>query len=453
MNFKTGKSVAVIGGGLAGCEAAWQLAERGVGVELYEMRFTGRQQPAARTTPAHSTGLLAELICSNSLKSVERCNAHGLLKAELEVLDSVVIKSAKTCAVPAGKALAVDRMMFAWEMTQKIISHPLIKVIPEEFNSVPQAPAIVATGPLTSEPMAASLAALFGSENLFFFDAIAPIISAESIDLAKLFRASRYGREGGDYLNIPLDRRQYQRLVENLITARRHQPHGFEEGRYFEGCLPVEVLASRGVNTLRFGLMKPVGLRDPATGQRPYAVIQLRAEDRQGSMYNLVGFQTQLVREEQRRVFRQLPGLERAEFLRYGSMHRNTFIDSPRVLSESLESRGLAGLFIAGQLCGVEGYVESAAAGLLAGINCARVLLGKPASTPPRETMIGALGRYVSQGPAQGFFQPMNANFGLLPPLGSRIRDKRQKGQALAERALQSLCQWIRSDFIQTTKQ
>jgi methylenetetrahydrofolate--tRNA-(uracil-5-)-methyltransferase len=433
----------VVGGGLAGCEAAWQLARGGVPVDLYEMRFTGREDLPGMTTPAHRTGLLGELVCSNSLKSMEASNAHGLLKAELGALGSLVVSVAGNCAVPAGKALAVDRLLFARTITESITGHPNIRVVPEERAGIPEAPAVVASGPLTSDGLSDALAGLFGAAHLFFYDAIAPIVSAGSLDSSGLFPASRYSGEEGDYLNAPLDREQYYSFIDSLLSARRHQPHGFEEGRYFEGCLPAEVLAERGRDTLRFGLMKPVGLVDPLTGKRPYAVAQLRREDRAGSMYNLVGFQTQLAQPEQQRVFRTLPGLGRAEFLRYGSMHRNTFINAPRLLSENLEARTRPGLFIAGQLCGVEGYAESAAAGLVAGLNCLRVISGRPPAVPPEETMVGALCRYVGRGPLSGSYQPMNANFGLLPPLGTRIGDKRLKGEALAARSLESLKEWM----------
>jgi methylenetetrahydrofolate--tRNA-(uracil-5-)-methyltransferase len=391
--------------------------------------------------------MLAELVCSNSLKSDEPSNAHGLLKAELRLMGSLIVSAAERCSVPAGKALAVDRSMFAEEVTARLSAHPNLRVVPGEVGEIPGTPAIVATGPLTSDAMSAALAGLLGSEGLFFFDAIAPIVSAESLDASKMFSATRYGGEG-DYLNAPLNRESYYKLIDELLSARRHPPHGFEEGRYFEGCLPVEVVAERGRDSLRFGLMKPVGITDPATGKRPFAVVQLRREDRAGTMHNLVGFQTQLAREEQRRVFRMLPGLERAEFLRYGSMHRNTYIDSPHVLSETMEARGRPGVFIAGQLCGVEGYVESAASGLVAGINCWRHMHGEPLLVPPMETMIGALCRYVAAGPVSGHFQPMNANFGLLPELPHRFRDKRQKGAAFAERSLVRLGEWLSSELV-----
>jgi len=444
----TDEGVTVVGGGLAGCEAAWQLAERGFKVRLIEMRFTGNDSIPGATTPAHRTGLLAELVCSNSLKSDEPSNAHGLLKAEMRMLGSLVMDAAARCSVPAGKALAVDRALFAREATARISGHPLVEVVPAECAAVPEGPAVVATGPLTSDPMAESLAGLFGTKRLFFYDAIAPIVSAESLDRSRLFQANRYSGEGGDYLNVPLDRGQYGAFVDELLSARRHEPHGFEDGRFFEGCLPVEVLAGRGRDTLRFGLMKPVGLMDPATGKRPHAVVQLRREDRDGTMFNLVGFQTRLARPEQERVFRMLPGLEGADFLRYGSLHRNTYIDAPRLLAETLEAKSRPGLFIAGQLCGVEGYVESAAAGLLAGLNCARRLEGRGMSAPPAETMAGALCRYAANGPESGDYQPMNANFGLLPPLEYRIHDKRQKGRALADRARHALRSWLDQDIV-----
>ncbi len=447
MDIGLAERVTIIGGGLAGCEAAWQLARRGVSVDLYEMRFTGGREAPPRTTPAHATGLLAELVCSNSLKSMECSNAHGLLKAEMEMLSSLVVESAKACAVPAGKALGVDRILFAEEVTARLTAHPNVRVVPDEAGGIPQPPAIVATGPLTSDPMSAALSGFFGSESLFFFDAIAPIVSAESLDVSKMFAASRYGGEG-DYLNAPLDKESYYKFVDYLLAARRHPPHGFEEGRYFEGCLPVEVVAERGRDSLRFGLMKPVGIADPATGRRPFAVVQLRREDRAGTMYNLVGFQTQLAHGEQQRIFRLPPGLERAEFLRYGSMHRNTYIDAPRLLSEAMEARARHGLFVAGQLCGVEGYVESAASGLVAGINCWRRLCGNRPSAPPPETMIGSLCRYVAAGPLSGPFQPMNANFGLLPELSRRYRDKRQKGEAFAQRSLGRLREWLSSEIV-----
>ncbi len=439
-----GRRVAVVGGGLAGCEAAWQLARQGAEVDLYEMRFAPDGQAPARRTPAHATGLLAELVCSNSLKSYEVSNAHGLLKAEMRLWGSLIMETAESCAVPAGKALAVDRNRFARQVTDRILSHPKIRLVSQEVREIPPAPAIIATGPLTSESLAGSLAARFGRNNLFFYDAIAPIVSADTLDFDQIFAAARYGAPG-DYLNVSLDRDEYYRFVEELLSARRHRPHDFEEGKYFPGCLPLEIMAASGRDALRFGPLKPVGLVDPRTGQRPFAVVQLRQEDREGTMYNLVGFQTQLAQEEQRRIFRSLPGLGRAEFLRYGSMHRNTYLDSPRLLSTALEARDCPGLFLAGQLVGVEGYVESAATGLVAGWNCWRAICGREPSVWPSETMMGALCRYISSGPWSGPFQPMNANFGLLPALHQRYRDRRQKGQALAQRSLRRLSEWMSS--------
>lgn len=439
----SGSRVTVIGGGLAGCEAAWQLAQRGWQVDLWEMRYTGKETPGGKTTPAHRTGLLAELVCSNSLKSLEATNAHGLLKAELEVLGSLILETAKSCAVPAGKALAVDRLAFARQITQRLEDQARIHIIPDEIGQVPAGPTVLATGPLTSEAIASDLRHLFGESALYFYDAIAPIVLAESLDRAKLFRAGRYQNEG-DYLNVPLDRELYYKFVNELLAARRHEPHAFEKEIYFEGCLPIEAMAERDVESLRFGPLRPVGLKDPRNGKRPYAVVQLRQEDREGRMYNLVGFQTRLARGEQQRIFRMLPGLEQAEFLRYGSLHRNTYLNSPGRLGPTLQVYGRHDLLIAGQLCGVEGYVESAATGLIAGLNLIRLLEGRETLVPPSETMVGSLCRYVSQGPAQGCFQPMNANFGLLPPLAQRQRSKLERNRSLAERSLAALRNWQR---------
>jgi len=441
VSWPQGTPVAVIGGGLAGCEAAWQLAKRGVRVTLYEMRFTGKDELPPATTPAHQTGLLAELVCSNSLKSLETANAHGLLKAELALLDSLVVGTAKRCAVPAGKALAVDRGAFARAMTDRIAAQPAIAIEPSEVCDIPAGPTAIASGPLTSGALAAALSRLFGRDNLFFYDAIAPIVAADSLDLGPLFRGNR-NSDDGDYLNAPLTKDQYRAFVAELAAARRHRPHGFEEGRWFEGCLPAEVMAERSKDSLRFGPMKPVGLFDPREGRRPYAVLQLRRENAAGTMYNLVGFQTQLARDEQRRVFGLVPGLERAEYLRYGSMHRNTYLNAPGLLQPTLQAAGRPDLLVAGQLAGVEGYVESAAMGLLAGINLARLLRGEPATVPPETTIIGQLARHVSGG-GRGGYQPMNANFGLLPPLASPVRDKRDRNQAFAGRSLLDLEDWI----------
>jgi len=434
----------IIGGGLAGCEAAWQLAQRGFRVDLIEMRYTGGEAPGGKTTPAHRTGLLAELVCSNSLKSLETTNAHGLLKAELEALGSLIMEAAKSCAVPAGKALAVDRLAFARKITQRLEAHGRVHIIPREMSQLPLGPTILATGPLTSEAMVGALKKLFGEGALYFYDAIAPIVLAESLDREKIFRASRYLDEG-DYLNIPLERDQYYRFVNELLSARRHQPHPFEKEVYFEGCLPIEVMAERDVDSLRFGPLKPVGLKDPKTGKRPYAVVQLRQEDRDGRMYNLVGFQTRLAQGEQRRILRMLPGMENAEFMRYGSMHRNTYLDSPGKIAPTLQVRAREDLLVAGQLCGVEGYVEAAATGLVAGLNGVRLMEGREALVPPQETIAGSLCRYVSQGSAQGRFQPMNANFGLLPPLAQRAATRRERNRALAQRSLSAIEKWRES--------
>ncbi|HAD81883.1 MAG: methylenetetrahydrofolate--tRNA-(uracil(54)-C(5))-methyltransferase (FADH(2)-oxidizing) TrmFO [Candidatus Edwardsbacteria bacterium RIFOXYD12_FULL_50_11] len=435
--------ITIIGGGLAGCEAAYQAVKRGLAVDLYEMRFAG---PGARSefrTPAHETGLLAELVCSNSLKSVERTNAHGLLKAELEMMDSLILRCARETAVPAGKALAVDRMEFARRVTDRIASDKNIKVIGREVTELPDGPLIVASGPLTSDEFAQSLARFAGGENLFFYDAIAPVVSAESLDHKKMFRASRYSDEPGQYWNCPLSKTQYLEFVEQLVRAERHLPHDFEKGHFYEGCLPVEVMAERNVNSLRFGMMKPVGLIDPAENRRPYAVLQLRQENRGGTTLNLVGFQTQLTQPEQRRIFRMIPALERAEFYRYGSIHRNTYLRSPGLIQSTMQSRSNDKIFFAGQITGVEGYVESAAMGLLAGINAGRYSAGKELVSAPEHTVTGSLARYVSDAEKGKDFQPMNANFGLLPPLDDPPRAKKERYVAYAERSLKVMEEFV----------
>jgi methylenetetrahydrofolate--tRNA-(uracil-5-)-methyltransferase len=420
-----------VGGGLAGSEAAWALAERGVAVTLHEMR-------PVRRTPAHQTDRLAELVCSNSFKSVELTNAHGLLKAEMRRLSSIVLAAADAARVPGGAALAVDRVAFAQAVHQRVTGHPGITLERGEVT-VLESPGVVATGPLTSDALAAAIARRLDARSLAFFDAIAPIVAADSLDDARLFRASRYGKGGGDdYWNAPLTEEQYDAFVTALRTGEQYQPH-HEFDRtptpYFEGCLPVEEMAARGRDVLRFGPMKPVGLVDPRTGRAPFAVVQLRQEDRAGQMWNLVGFQTRLKIPEQQRVLRMVPGLERAEFLRYGSIHRNAYINSPRALTAHLSARDDAQLLFAGQLTGVEGYAESAATGILAGINLARLLAGEAPAVPPPTTMLGALYRYVHTADPE-HFQPMNANFGLLEPLERPVREKERKKQLLAERAL-----------------
>jgi len=443
--------VTIIGGGLAGCEAAWQAAGRGCTVRLFEMRPTV-------PTPAHATDHLAELVCSNSLKSESLEDASGLLNAEMRTLGSIILECAEATRVPAGSALAVDRERFAAAVTEAITAHPRIQVARQEVPGLPaERPVIVATGPLTSDRLAADLTALFAaclepgtaaprtSNLLYFYDAVSPIVSADSIDSGIAFVASRYGKGGDDYVNCPLTRAEYLAFREALLKGERYPLHEFEEPRYFEGCLPIEELAERGEDALRFGPMRPVGLTDPRTGKRPYAVVQLRQENRgpdgQPAMYNLVGFQTLLRRGDQLKALRLIPGLQQAEVLRYGSVHRNTFIMAPLLLRETLEFRGEAGVFIAGQLIGVEGYLESAATGLLAGINAARLVREEERLSPPATTMLGALLRYVTQS-APETFQPINANFGVLPRLSQLIRDRRERNRHLTDRALAEFRIW-----------
>ncbi len=428
--------ITVIGAGLAGCEAAWAAAQRGVKVTLIEMK-------PQRMTPAHHSALFAELVCSNSLKAKRLDSAAGLLKEEMRRLGSVCVPAALSCAVPAGGALAVDRDRFAQNVTAAIRSHPLIAVEEREAAELPaDGVAVVATGPLTAQGLAARLSERFGGA-LSFFDAAAPIVTAESVDPAYSFRASRYDREEsgqGDYINCPLNKEEYERFHAALAQAETAPLHGFDRGgpAVYEGCMPIEVLARRGADAIRFGPMKPVGLRDPRTGHRPWAVLQLRMENAEGSLLNLVGFQTNLKFGEQKRVFGMIPALHDAEFVRYGVMHRNTFLDSPRLLTGGYQLKDEPRLFFAGQMTGVEGYMESAASGLLAGLNAARTVNGQPPVILPRDTMMGALAGYISD-PSVTDFQPMGANFGILPPLERTIRDKRERYGALAERALHSL--------------
>jgi methylenetetrahydrofolate--tRNA-(uracil-5-)-methyltransferase len=427
-------NIRVVGAGLAGCEAAWQAARRGMDVELYEMK-------PVRFSPAHHSEGFAELVCSNSLKAERAESAAGLLKQEMRRLGSVLLPCADGCRVPAGGALAVDRDAFSAAVTEKIASNPRIHIHRGEVTEIPEdGIAVIATGPLTSDALAGKIAELSGG-SLSFFDAAAPIVTAESLDMEKIFAASRYGRGDADaYLNCPMNREEYERFYEAIVTAERAPLHGFDAGvpKVYEGCMPVEVLASRGKDTLRFGPMKPVGLRDPRTGHRPWAVLQLRRENSAGTLFNLVGFQTNLKFGEQKRVFGMIPGLQNAVFTRYGVMHRNTFLNSPHVLSSDFSLRENPRLFFAGQITGVEGYMESASSGILAGINAARRAEGRQTVIPPPETMTGALSRYVSQG-GEGPFQPMGANFGILPPLTSPVRDKRARYAALSERALKKL--------------
>lgn len=427
-------TVTVVGGGLAGSEAAWALAERGHEVALVEMR-------PVRRTAAHQTDRLGELVCSNSFKSVELQNAHGLLKAELRDLGSVLLPLADAARVPGGAALAVDRDVFGRLVHETVTAHPRITVLREEATALPE-PGIVATGPLTSDALAAAIAARLGTGALAFYDAIAPIVSAESLDHDALYARSRYDKGGGDdYLNAPLDRDGYEAFIDALTTADQFTAHEFDQVPYFEGCLPVEEMARRGRETLRFGPMKPVGLADPRTGRDPHAVVQLRREDKAGQMWNLVGFQTRLRIPEQRRVFSMIPGLAHAEFLRWGSIHRNSYINSPASLGPALQEKGGAPLFFAGQLTGVEGYTESLGTGLLAGINLARVLEGREPAVPPPTTMLGGLLRYLREADP-GHFQPMNANFGLLDPLEGRVKKADRKARQVS-RAREEFAAWL----------
>ncbi|RKJ40997.1 methylenetetrahydrofolate--tRNA-(uracil(54)-C(5))-methyltransferase (FADH(2)-oxidizing) TrmFO [Acutalibacter sp. 1XD8-33] len=428
------EKITVVGGGLAGCEAAWQIAQGGVPVELFEMK-------PQKFSPAHKSQGLAELICSNSLKAARIESAAGLLKEEMRRLGSLLVPIAERTAVPAGGALAVDREEFSRLATEAIEGHPLISLRREELSELPEGVAVVATGPLTAEPLAEKVRELCGG-GLYFFDAAAPIVTAESVDMDRCFAADRYGRgEGtGDYINCPMNKEEYERFAAALVDAERAPLHGVDRDgpKVYEGCMPIEVLAGRGLDAMRYGPMKPVGLTDPRTGHRPWAVVQLRTENRERTLYNLVGFQTNLKFGEQRRVFGMIPGLERAEFVRYGVMHRNTFLDSPRLLRGDFSLRQRSGLFFAGQMTGVEGYMESAASGILAGLNALRKLRDREPLILPETTMMGALSRYMS-GYEGKDFQPMGANFGILPPLSEKIRDKRQRYARLAQRALEDL--------------
>jgi methylenetetrahydrofolate--tRNA-(uracil-5-)-methyltransferase len=424
--------VTIVGGGLAGSEAAWQLARRGVHVDLFEMR-------PVRQTPVHQTGDLAELVCSNSLRGNALDQAAGLLKEEMRRMGSLVIRVADSVRVPAGSALAVDRGLFARRVTEEVSALPEVTIHRQEVARIPADPvAIVATGPLTSEALAAEVAAFVGRDHLYFYDAVSPVIDAESIDFERVFRASRYGKGGDDYLNCPLDEAQYRAFHGALTTAESATLHAFEHEFFFEGCLPVEVIASRGFDTLLFGPMKPVGLSDPRTGRRPFAVVQLRQDNLAASHFSMVGFQTQLKWGEQSRVFRMIPGLERAEFVRHGMIHRNTFINAPSTLEPTFEARRRPGLFFAGQMSGVEGYVESAASGLLAGIGAAARANGGEPQAFPEDTALGALGRYIARGDPENY-QPTNIAFGIIPELGDRIRDKSRRRLAISARALASL--------------
>lgn len=425
-----GENVTIIGGGLAGCEAAWQIARRGIKVKLYEMR------PKV-STPAHSTQHLAELVCSNSLRSDKLENAVGLLKEEMRALDSIIIESAYINRVPAGGALAVDRVGFSMTVTERIKNHPNIDLIRAHVDHIPDGPVIIATGPLSSNDISQAILGIIGEEYLYFYDAAAPIVDVSSLDANKIFKASRYDR-GSDYINCPMSEREYKRFWNELIEAETVELKEFEDQKIFEGCMPIEVMAKRGIDTLRYGPLKPVGLIDPRTGKEPYAVVQLRQDDRRGTMYNLVGFQTNLKFPEQKRVFSMIPGLENGKFIRYGVMHRNTFINSPKVLNKYYQLEREPRIFFAGQITGVEGYVESASSGMVAGINMALYIKERPLIDFTDTTAIGALAHYISDDDIKSF-QPMNINFGIIHPLGIRIRNKREKNRQISDRALSKI--------------
>ncbi|MCD7933748.1 MAG: methylenetetrahydrofolate--tRNA-(uracil(54)-C(5))-methyltransferase (FADH(2)-oxidizing) TrmFO [Oscillospiraceae bacterium] len=433
------QTVTVIGAGLAGCEAAWQLAQRSIHVHLLEMK-------PEKMTPAHTSGDFAELVCSNSFRADELTNAVGLLKQELRRLGSLIMECADANRVPAGGALAVDRAGYARMVTERICSHPCIEVVRTEAEELPEGEVIIATGPLTSDAFSAVIARLCADEGLHFYDAAAPIATRESIDFDHAFFASRYGRGTPDYINCPLTQPEYEAFWNALCSAEEAEVHGFDDKGVFEGCMPVEVMARRGVDTLRFGPMKPVGLADPRTGEEPYAVVQLRKDNADGTLYNMVGFQTHLRFGEQRRVFGLIPALRDAAFVRYGKMHRNTYLSAPRLLDRYYRLRGMERVSFAGQMTGVEGYVESCASGMLVGLETARRLAGLPPLDFPQETAIGALGLYISGGAVSGNFQPMNVNFGIIAPLERRVKGKRNKNAAISARALECIEQIARRD-------
>ncbi|HIX42240.1 tRNA (uracil-5-)-methyltransferase [Kurthia sp. 3B1D] len=426
--------VNVIGAGLAGSEAAWQIAKRGVKVRLYEMR-------PVKQTPAHHTDKFAELVCSNSLRANSLTNAVGVIKEEMRQLDSVIIDAADNCSVPAGGALAVDRHEFSGYITEKVKNHPNVEVINEEVTEIPEGITVIATGPLTSPALAEKVREATGQDYLYFYDAAAPIIEKDSIDMDKVYLKSRYDKGEAAYLNCPMNKEEFYAFREALIGAEKAPLKEFEKEKYFEGCMPIEVMAERGEKTMLFGPMKPVGLEDPKTDKRPYAVIQLRQDDAAGTLYNIVGFQTHLKWGEQKRVFRMIPGLENVEIVRYGVMHRNTFINSPKVLAPTYQLKAQPTVFFAGQMTGVEGYVESAGAGLVAGINAAHMALEQELVIFPKETALGSMARYITEADAK-HFQPMNVNFGLFPELGERIKSKQERGERHAARALAALKQF-----------
>jgi len=432
--------VNVIGAGLAGSEAAWQIAKRGVRVRLFEMR-------PVKQTPAHHTDKFAELVCSNSLRANTLTNAVGVIKEEMRMLDSVIIGAADQCAVPAGGALAVDRHEFAAYVTEKVKNHPLVEVINEEVTEIPEGITIIATGPLTSEALAEKIQQLTGQDYLHFYDAAAPIVEKESIDMEKVYLKSRYDKGEAAYINCPMTEEEFDLFYDALITAEVVPLKEFEKEIYFEGCMPFEVMAQRGKKTLLFGPMKPVGLEDPKTGKEPFAVVQLRQDDAAGTLYNIVGFQTHLKWGPQKEVLRLIPGLENVEIVRYGVMHRNTFINSPRVLKPTYQLKTAEQLFFAGQMTGVEGYVESAGSGLIAGINAAKLALGEEVLIFPEATALGSMARYITEADPRNF-QPMNVNFGLFPPLAKRYKTKEKRGEKQAERALGTIQNFMNSQSI-----
>ena len=426
--------IIVVGAGMAGSEAAWQAASRGIKVDLYEMR-------PVKNTPAHKTDLFAELVCSNSLRGAGLENAVGVLKEEMRRLGSIIMEAADATKVPAGGALAVDRLGFSRYITEKVTNHPLINVIHRELEEIPyedNAVTIVASGPLTEGKLAEKIGELMGQEYLYFYDAAAPIVTLESIDMTKAWKASRYGKGEAAYINCPMNKEEYHKFWTELVNSEKAPTHNFEKEKFFEGCMPVEEMASRGEDTLLFGPLKPVGLENPADGKLPYAVVQLRQDNADGTLYNIVGFQTHLKWPEQRRVFGMIPGLENAEFVRYGVMHRNTFINSPETMRPTMQFKDNDNLFFAGQMTGVEGYVESASCGLVSGINAARICKGLEPVVFPQETAHGSLCHYITTAPAK-HFQPMNVNFGIMSPIKEKIRDKKLKKQRIAERALETL--------------
>lgn len=427
--------VTVVGAGLAGSEAAWQLASRGIEVKLHEMR-------PVKQTPAHHTDKFAELVCTNSLRSNALSNAVGVLKEEMRRLNSIIITSADQAAVPAGGALAVDRHDFSEKVTEAVKNHPLVEIVNDEVTELPEGPTIIATGPLTSDGLSQSLRSLTGEDYLYFYDAAAPIIETDSIDRDKVYLKSRYDKGEAAYLNCPMTEEEFGRFYEALINAETVTLKEFEKEIFFEGCMPIEVMAKRGKKTMLFGPMKPVGLEDPKTGKRPYAVVQLRQDNSSGTLFNIVGFQTHMKWGAQKEVIRLIPGLENADIIRYGVMHRNTFVNSPKLLKPTYQYKDREDLFFAGQMTGVEGYVESAASGLIAGINAARLVAGHEPVVFPEETTIGSMAHYITTANADNF-QPMNANFGLLPPLEEKIRAKKDRNEKHAERALKTIQNFV----------